>query len=232
MMMTTNFARKLFNKDNKNSVLIIALLFALVLVAFFRSVQHRDPEESPFNRIIQPISERVSSEGSSLPSSEDDEEVDIRKEYPNKAEDFYVNEDGDLVSNFSSGKVVESVYSPRSDLTMSTANNNMSLLASRLPVYIEDYQTSVGIKTRIVIHRMPEDPSYALRVEIYNVKMYKDSGDPYQNSQALAFRDSFIHAKDKIRSLGVDPVGVYYIFGMRQYQQDIAVSWIKAFNLL
>ena len=105
-------------------------------------------------------------------------------------------------------------------------------LSSHLPIYIENFTTSVGILTTINIYSIPQDPDYLIHLDIYGINYHHASVDETINPHMTAFKESFIHAKEKIKEKGIDLQDIYFIFGGRQYIQETAEDWINALGLL
>lgn len=102
-------------------------------------------------------------------------------------------------------------------------------IASFLPIRINDFSTSLGIKTTINIYQSQYDPSSTVRFEIYNLNY----NERYlQGRNAIAFKESFLEAKKQLASQKVNLKNLQILYGNRQYIQDTATYWVKAFKLL
>jgi hypothetical protein len=112
-----------------------------------------------------------------------------------------------------------------------TAINTKSKLESQLPIYIDGFQTSSGLKTTLNVYSIPEDPSYLIHVEIYGI----DYSDPKilepDNKNGLAFTESFKKIKALLTSKGVDIHNIYFTLGAKPYIQTAADSLIRKYNL-
>jgi len=105
-------------------------------------------------------------------------------------------------------------------------------LQTHLPLYSENFPTSVNISTTINIYTLPQDPNYLIRLDIYGINYHHSSTDETINPHATAFKESFLKAKSLLEEKGVNLQSVYFIFGGRPYIQQTAQEWIKHFNLL
>lgn len=105
-------------------------------------------------------------------------------------------------------------------------------LASKLPIYLKEYKTSVGITTTINIFSLPQDPGYLIHVDIYGINFQNKEADETKNPQATAFKESFVETKRLLEDARVDIHDIYFVFGGREYIQETAEYWIKTFGLL
>lgn len=104
-------------------------------------------------------------------------------------------------------------------------------LLPALPVYIENFSTSVGIATTINLYTLPQDPDYLIHFDIYGINYQNNRPEP-TNPNFIAFKESFLYAKSLLQQKGINLQDIYFIFGGRQYIQETAALWIKALNLL
>jgi hypothetical protein len=102
-------------------------------------------------------------------------------------------------------------------------------LKNELPFRINDFPTSVNIKTTINISSFSYDPPSSLRLEIYGIN-YNDS--EISGPQATAFKESFLAAKNIFLAKKVNLKDLQIIYGNRQYIQDTATYWVNIFKLL
>lgn len=110
-----------------------------------------------------------------------------------------------------------------------TSLNEKAKFSESLPVRINNFATSVGIKTTINIYLLESDPPSSVRLEIYGIN-YNDQG--IEGKQAIAFKESFLKAKEFLVSKQVILKDLQIIYGNRQYIQDTATYWVKTFGLL
>lgn len=98
-----------------------------------------------------------------------------------------------------------------------------------LPIRVDDYETSLKQKTTINIFTLPSDPKSIIHIEIYGVNY----NHPETNqSDALAFKESFILAKKALTTRGININNLQIVFGNRQYIQDTATFWVETFKLM
>lgn len=105
-------------------------------------------------------------------------------------------------------------------------------LKEHLPIYIENYPTSANINTTINLYSLDNEPEYTVHLEIYGIIYHNQSYNTDENPNALAFKESFLAAKDTLKDLGIDPSKLYYIYGSRDYIQQTAELWVEKLNLL
>ena len=119
-----------------------------------------------------------------------------------------------------------------SSTKIQTAISNKTRLAPQLPIYIENFQTKIGLKTTLNVYTIPEDPDYQIHIEIYGI----DYSDPAilqdKNKNAQAFIESFIKIKSLLSADGIDIRNVYFKFGANPYIQSAADGLIQKYNLL
>lgn len=128
-----------------------------------------------------------------------------------------VNEKGEI--NLNSAEVKEAI----------TSKNK---LKGALPIYIENFTISNGMKTTLNVYSIPEDPDYLIHVDIYGINYNEQSTDKEVNPNTIAFIESFNEIKKRLTTKGVDLKKIYFIFGGPEYVQKTAELWIKTFNLL
>ncbi|KKT40522.1 hypothetical protein A3K29_01015 [Candidatus Collierbacteria bacterium RIFOXYB2_FULL_46_14] len=113
------------------------------------------------------------------------------------------------------------------DSTKSLVEKNK--IFDALPIREEDFSTSANIKTTINIYNLLYDPESALRVEIYGINY---NNQDINSKDALAFKESFLKAKQFFSKYQVNLNSLQIIYGNRQYIQDTATYWVKTFKLL
>jgi len=119
-----------------------------------------------------------------------------------------------------------------SNIKIQTAVQAKKTLKSHLPIYIENFSTSVNIPTTINIYILPNDPNYLIHIDIYGINYHSASTNEDINPYATAFKESFLKIKSLLQEENIDLKDTYFIFGGRQYIQETAETWIKEFNLL
>jgi hypothetical protein len=98
-----------------------------------------------------------------------------------------------------------------------------------LPIRVDNFETSLKQKTTINIFTLPSDPKSIIHIEIYGVNY----NHPETNqSDALAFKESFLLAKKALTTRGVNIRSLQITFGNRQYIQDTATYWVETFKLM
>lgn len=113
-----------------------------------------------------------------------------------------------------------------------SANQNVYQLSKSLPINIDSFSTSVGITTDIRIFTYPSDPRFVIRVEIYGLDYQDQNTNPAENSDVVAFQESFLKAKQEIEKHGVVLKDMYISFGDKKYIQDTAGLWVQSLRLL
>jgi|GEM_PF-1530342 len=102
----------------------------------------------------------------------------------------------------------------------------------QLPIYVENFQTTVGVATTLNVYTIPEDSDYLIHVEIYGIN-YGDSNLLQEgNINAQAFIESFNKIKEIMTRDGADIHNIYFIFGAKPYIQVAADNLIHKYNLL
>lgn len=101
-----------------------------------------------------------------------------------------------------------------------------------LPIYLNDFETSIGIKTQINIYSLSGDPLDTIRVEIYGIDYGNRDVDPKRNPQIIAFKESFVKAQTELEKVGVSMNDINIIYGDKKYIGDTTRYWIQTFNLL
>lgn len=109
------------------------------------------------------------------------------------------------------------------------SDTEMDKIADDLPIRVNNFTTSLNQKTTINIFTLPSEPTSLLHIEIYGVNYNHPEID---QSDALAFKESFLLAKKALTSRGVDIKNLQLVFGNRQYIQDTATYWVSSLGLL
>lgn len=127
--------------------------------------------------------------------------------------------------------------SPRpelSDLAREKRNEAMIYTAgieSKLPIYFENFTTSVGITTTINVYRLDSDEAEVVRLEIYGLSYINSDPDETKNPNVTAYKESYLKALELIESKNIDPKKLIFIYGDREYVRETTATWIKALNL-
>ena len=106
------------------------------------------------------------------------------------------------------------------------------IILPKLPIYIYNFQTSVGITTDIAISSYPNDPEETIRVEIFGPNYVYNQNNPQTNPNMIAFKESFEKVKNVLAENNVDTKDVHISLGNKKYIRDIAETWVEVLNLL
>lgn len=126
----------------------------------------------------------------------------------------------------------EGVYESESPPDYSVSITAREKLKRHLPLYIEDFETSVGITTTTHIFVVPGDRKDTVRVEIYGIEYFNRDIRQEYALDATAFKESFLKVKELIESKGVLVSDLKFIFGTRDFIQSTANYWVDTFKLL
>jgi len=114
----------------------------------------------------------------------------------------------------------------------SRAIEYLSLVSSRLPIYLDNFRTSVGLTTSIHVYRLADDEPEVVRLEIYGLSyMNKDELDEKKNPNVTAFKESYNQAFSLMREIGIDPKQLIFIYGDKEYVRTTSQTWIDALKL-
>lgn len=105
-------------------------------------------------------------------------------------------------------------------------------LAPHLPIYIENFQTSVNLPTTINLYTLSTDPGYLIHFDIYGIDYQNQNSDPTINPHVTAFKESFLHAQQQLTQLNLNLKDLYFVFGGQEFIQQTAELWINSLNLL
>lgn len=123
-------------------------------------------------------------------------------------------------------KIVDSLASMKE-----SSSKEVVKILPKLPIYLRGYNTSSGIKTTINIFSVKGDASNYIRVEIYGIN-YNNSEAVEENKDYIAFKESFIKAKEEIRKAGADPDKLIYVFYTRENIHTVAENWARKLELI
>ncbi|MEZ6255512.1 MAG: hypothetical protein R3B92_01920 [Patescibacteria group bacterium] len=129
---------------------------------------------------------------------------------------------------------VSGVFIPVDSGDMKDATLERLKLQPHLPLTHLGFQTSVGKVTDIGVYVSDEDAESLVRLEIYGVDYLYEytKGNINSFSDVQAFAESFAEAKRMIAETGVDPNKLYYVFGTKEYINEISQSWVEQLGLL
>lgn len=193
---------------------ILGVSFVLLLIIILRGASDF-PDISEETRVELPSAQRedITSD------QEEDAEVPYRDREIRPGAYGVGTEDDDVFTYRGSPSIEEAVLAK-------------DQLLSYLPIYVEEFKTSVGITTTINVFTVSGDLNYVTRLEIYGVSYLDRSVDPVKNPSATAYKESFEHALEKIEETGVDPKKLLFIFYTRKHANDTASYWVNSFGLL
>ena len=146
-------------------------------------------------------------------------------------EDRGLNEDAPI-SPFGGMATSEDVFIPSKKPSKDTAIKTRVVLASKLPIILRDFKTSVGIVTTTAIFTFDHDEANVVHVETVGLDFRNLDNNPATNPNVTAFRETFLASLEKIREAGVDPGNLHYTFGTRDFQHITAQRWVTQMNLL
>lgn len=104
--------------------------------------------------------------------------------------------------------------------------NEKQELDPHLPIYIEDIPTSSGKLTTLNIFSSEYDPEYTVRLEIYGIN-YNNSEPSISNPDYTAFQETFYRAQEELRSRNIEPDEIVFIYGNREYINQVASGWVN-----
>lgn len=101
-----------------------------------------------------------------------------------------------------------------------------------LPIYLENFPTSVDINTTINIYYLPSDPNSTVRFEIYGLSYLNSDSSQFTNPNVTAFKESFEKGLSLMRERGLDPDKLIFIYGDKEYVRITADTWVQKLGLL
>lgn len=104
-------------------------------------------------------------------------------------------------------------------------------IENKLPLYLESFQTSVGITTSINIYRLADDEAEIVRLEIYGLSYLNEDSDPAKNPNVTAFKESYLKAIEMLEGQNIDPKKLIFIYGDKEYVRKTTQIWLKDLNL-
>lgn len=132
--------------------------------------------------------------------------------------------------------VIPKTTTPSTSLLMKSENSvavkTKATLLSKLPIKISNFDTSVGIKTNILISSFDNDNPEVVRVEISGVDYQYNQNDPNTNPNMVAFKESFEKVKSIFLENQVDIKNLHILLSNRLYIREITENWIIILNLL
>lgn len=104
-------------------------------------------------------------------------------------------------------------------------------IEKKLPIYLENFKTSVGITTSINLYRAKDDEAEVVRLEIYGLSYLNSDSDPKKNPNVTAFKESYLKAIEMLESQNIDPKKLIFIYGDKEYVRKTSQIWIKDLDL-
>lgn len=104
-------------------------------------------------------------------------------------------------------------------------------IESKLPLYLKDFETSVGITTSINIYRVKDDDAEVVRLEIYGLSYLNRETNETKNPNVTAFKESYLKAIEMIESQNIDPKKLIFVYGDKEYVRTTAQLWIDSLKL-
>lgn len=101
----------------------------------------------------------------------------------------------------------------------------------KLPLYLENFPTSVDIDTSINLYRLDSDEAEVVRLEIYGLSYLNRESDETKNPNVTAFKESYLKAIEMLESHNIDPKKLIFIYGDKEYVRQTSEAWIAALNL-
>ena len=78
-------------------------------------------------------------------------------------------------------------------------------IEKKLPLYLENFNTSVGITTSINLYRASDDEAEIVRLEIYGPSYLNSDSDEKKNPNVTAFKESYAKALEMLEGQNIDP---------------------------
>lgn len=104
-------------------------------------------------------------------------------------------------------------------------------IEKKLPLYLESFDTSVGIPTSINIYRLKDDEAEIVRLEIYGLSYLNRETDPTKNPNVVAFKESYAKAIEMLESQNIDPHKLIFIYGDKEYVRITSQQWVDSLKL-
>lgn len=104
-------------------------------------------------------------------------------------------------------------------------------IEKKLPLYLESFNTSVGITTSINLYRLDTDEAEIVRLEIYGLSYLNSDSNEKKNPNVTAFKESYQKAISMLESNNIDPKKLIFVYGDKEYVRVTSEAWIKALNL-
>ncbi len=117
------------------------------------------------------------------------------------------------------------------DPLLVSAKKAKSLIKSHLPIYLDNFVTSVGQSVTATLFTLPSDPDHSIHLEVYGVN-YQENSLAKENPQYISFVEVFEQLKIKAKKYGVELKDIYLMVESDALSRSAAESWIKDAKLL
>lgn len=120
------------------------------------------------------------------------------------------------------------------DLDREKRNQTMIYVSSiedKFPLYLDQFETSVGITTSINIYRLDDDEAEIVRLEIYGLSYLNREADESKNPNVTAFKESYFKAIEMIEGQNIDPKKLIFIYGDKEYVRETSQIWLESLKL-
>ena len=104
-------------------------------------------------------------------------------------------------------------------------------IASALPIYFEDFPTSVGINTTINIFFIDSDPSDVVHLEVYGLSFLNEDSSPNKNPNVTAYKESYLKAMNILKEKNIDPKRLTFVYSDKEYVVKTTLKWINSLGL-
>lgn len=104
-------------------------------------------------------------------------------------------------------------------------------IESKLPLYLKDFETSVGITTSINIYRLKDDEAEVVRLEIYGLSYLNRDTNEAKNPNVTAFKESYAKAIEMIEGQNIDPKKLIFIYGDKEHVRITTSIWMDSLKL-
>jgi hypothetical protein len=104
-------------------------------------------------------------------------------------------------------------------------------IEKKLPLYLENFKTSVGITTSINIYRASDDEAEIVRLEIYGLSYLNSDSNETKNPNVTAYKESYAKSLEMLESQNIDPKKLIFIYGDKEYVRQTSEAWIYALKL-
>ena len=104
-------------------------------------------------------------------------------------------------------------------------------IETKLPLYLGEFKTSVGITTSINLYRLGDDEAEVVRLEIYGLSYLNQDTNEKTNPNVTAFKESYLKAMEMLEGQNIDPKKLIFIYGDKGYVRTTSQAWVSALKL-